>query len=249
MNFNYSDYQMIVKYNLSLYTPDEWSFKSNTYYRHILEHVSFEYGNEYLELIEKEFSDIYTSNKDIFKMLALKNDSIGKPILYEYKFFNKISSTNLRYIYQSLLILSHMKKLNQTTYNVVEIGGGYGGLSFYIHNLSKLFNIEIKSYSIFDLDIITTLQKEYLKQFNINVNTFILSQPFHIEDNSFLISNYAFSELNDTIRLEYETHVIPHCNHGFLAWNFIPIYKFTKESYRFENEMPLTGTNNYFVYF
>ena len=171
MNFDYSDYQMIVKYNLSFYKPDEWSFKSNTYYRHILEHVSFTNGKEYLELIQKEFTEIYKSNKDFFRILALKNDSIGQPVLYNYDFFDKISSTNLRYIYQSLLILTHMKKLNQSTYNIVEIGGGYGGLSFYLHNLSKLFSIEIKTYTIFDLDIITRLQKEYLKQFNIDVNT------------------------------------------------------------------------------
>ena len=142
-----------------------------------------------------------------------------------------------------------MKKLNQSTYNIVEIGGGYGGLSFYLHNLSKLFSIEIKTYTIFDLDIITRLQKEYLKQFNIDVNTFTLSENFNIQPNSFLISNYAFSELNDSIRSEYVNRVIPHCNHGFLAWNFIPIYNFTNQTYRYENERPTTGPNNYFVYF
>ena len=91
--------------------------------------------------------------------------------------------------------------------------------------------------------------KEYLKQFNIDVNTFTLSENFNIQPNSFLISNYAFSELNDSIRSEYVNRVIPHCNHGFLAWNFIPIYNFTNQTYRYENERPTTGPNNYFVYF
>lgn len=249
MDIDYSNYQRIVHYNLSQLKPEKWNFKSNDFYRTILEHVTFESGNEYLQLIQKEFSEIYNTNKDLFKALALKNDSLGSPIKYDYTFFGKISSTNLRYIYHSLIILSYMKKLNQNTYNIVEIGGGYGGLSFYIHNLSILFDINIQSYSIFDLDYISILQKEYLKEFNIHVNTFTLGEKFNIKENSFLISNYAFSELNNSIRLQYETNVIPYCNHGFLAWNFIPIYQFTKESYVYENEKPSTGNNNYFVYY
>jgi hypothetical protein len=37
-----------------------------------------------------------------------------------------------------------MQKHNLNNIDIIEIGGGYGGLSFYLHHMSRLFNITIK---------------------------------------------------------------------------------------------------------
>ena len=54
-----------------------------------------------------------------------------EPLKYNYKDFGTCSPTNLRYIYQSMLILKFMKEKLLNNVNVIEIGGGYGGLCFF----------------------------------------------------------------------------------------------------------------------
>ena len=243
-DIDYSSYENVVQYNVLHLKPEEWFFKSSDIYRVILEHVSLESGNEYLELIKNEFTELYEKNKLFLKELINTNDSIGMPVKYNFDFFGSISPTNLRYIYHSFIILSYIKKLNLHTIPIVEIGGGYGGLSYYIHKLSVLFDITIESYTIYDLPIVSVLQKKYLDLFNIQINN------TSVNTNSFLISNYAFSELDESYRQKYKDEVIKYCKHGFLAWNFIPLYDFVDTPIHIEVEKPLTGNNmNKFVYF
>lgn len=249
-DIDYSNYENVVQYNILSLKPEEWFFKSNDIYRVILEHVSLESGNEYLQLIKTEFTELYDTNKDFLKELVHMNDKLGKPIKSEYDYFGSISPTNLRYIYHSFTILNYMKKLGLETVPIIEIGGGYGGLSYYIHNLSKLFNINIETYTIFDLPIVSVLQKKYLQLFNIDINIGYFNNISNLSSNSFLISNYAFSELDDTYREKYKKEIIPYCKHGFLAWNFIPLYDFVSHPINYEVEKPLTGNKmNLFVYF
>ena len=82
------------------------------------------------------------------------------------------------------------------------------------------------------------------------MNIGYLSNLSNLSSNSFLISNYAFSELDVNYRDIYKNNVIPYCNHGFLAWNFIPLYNFVDNHIEYEVEKPLTGNKmNLFVYF
>ena len=150
---------------------NEWSFKSNPTYCYILEHVTEVLGILYLLEISNRFSELYNNNKQFLINLCKINDTYGKTIQYDYEGFTECSPTNLRYILHSLLILTYMKECNLNDVDVIEIGGGYGGLCFYIFHISSLFGINIKSYSMLDLKAPMNLQKKYLECLNIdNVN-------------------------------------------------------------------------------
>jgi hypothetical protein len=92
----------------------------------------------------------------------------------------------------------------------------------------------------------------YLQQFNININTHTLNDTFNLDNNSFLISNYAFSEISDSLQKEYINKVIKYCTSGFLVWNHINLYEFTNHPITSELERPTTSKTdhkNLFVYF
>jgi len=207
---------------------NEWSFKSNPTYCYILEHVTEALGVLYLHEITNRFGELYNNNKQLFIDLCKKNDTYGKTIQYDYEGFTICSPTNLRYILHAILILTYMKDCNLSHVDVIEIGGGYGGLCFYIFNISSLFGINIKSYSMFDLKAPMKLQQKYLNHLDIkNVNFLDIKNIKHLKQNSFLISNYAFSEISTDLRNEYTMHVInPFTSHGFLVWNWIDVYSF-----------------------
>lgn len=181
----YSNY---VNYIQSFIDNDvkSWSFKSNPTYNIVLEHVSHHDGERYLFEIISRFTDIYLINKTKFIDLSILNDSCGCPNKYNISNFTHCSPTNLRYILHSLLILSTMSEYNLNEIDIVEIGGGYGGLCFFIYNLAYLFNITIKSYTFFDLNEPLILQKKYLEQLNItNVNFMNIDNIENIQMNSF----------------------------------------------------------------
>ena len=136
------------------------NFKSNPVYNDILEHVSYELGLKYLQLIQFEFNDISTEN--IIEFLQV-NDKYGIPNKYVYTFKNNkinCSPTSIRYIYHSLLILSNYR--NTECKNIVEVGCGYGGLCLAINYFSKILNININNYNIIDLPDTCNLITKYL---------------------------------------------------------------------------------------
>ena len=141
----------------------KWDFKSNSNYTPILEHVSSEQGIKYLYEIQTRFNSFYNDNKDYLIELSHLNDYYGKTNKSTITNFTNCSPTNLRYILHSLLILTYMNECMLNNIDIVEIGGGYGGLCFFIEKLSKLFNININSYTIFDLPEPLLLQKKYLE--------------------------------------------------------------------------------------
>ena len=146
-----------------------------------------------------------------------------------------------------------MKECMLNNIDIIEIGGGYGGLCFYIYKLAHLFNIKINTYSIFDLQIVLALQKKYLENLNIiNVNYVELDNIQNIYKNSFLISNYAFSEISLDLQKKYTNNVLnPYISYGFLTWNFIDTYNFIdNKNMTIETEIPLTGSKkNKYIYF
>ena len=113
--------------------------------------------------------------------------------------------------------------------DIIEIGGGYGGLCFFINKLANLFNINVNTYTIFDLPEALQLQKKYLTdELNvINLNFAEINNFTNIKENSFLVSTYAFSEIPLDLQKDYTNKILnPYTSHGFLAWNFIDIYPF-----------------------
>jgi putative sugar O-methyltransferase len=224
----YEQYTKCISSFVNSSNIDEWTFKSHPDYSGILEHVWYELGVNYMNEIQKRFNSVYNENKDLLIDLCDKNDSIGKPTKHFFENFTLCSPTNLRYIYHSMLILTYMQDCMLNNIDIIEIGGGYGGLCFYIHKMSHLFNIKINSYTIFDLKMPLILQKKYLDNLDIqNINYSEMDDITNLKKNSFLISNYAFSEISYELQKKYTNNVLnPYVSHGLLVWNWIDVYPF-----------------------
>lgn len=222
-------------------------FKRNTVYRMVLEHVSPEVGEEYFDAIAG-----YTElSVDDIRSFSALNDSIGKPFTSEYSGLS-ISPSNLRYIFQGSLILNHLRSLALPQIDIVEVGGGYGGLCLALHHFSEKYSVKINSYTIIDLTEPSRLQKLYLSMIApslkvdfVDAATFGEGIP---KTSMFLISNYCFSEIDNDLQKEYIARLFPKVSHGFMAWNWIPLYNFGF-TVREQPEYPKTGPYNRYLYF
>lgn len=183
-------------------------FKSNRDYRKILEHVTYEQGLEYLEIIER----------DPFSLKVLEGKSyleVGKPFKYRYKKYGRLSPTYLRY----LKITGEIYSLfgNLSSFKIAEIGVGAGGLCEQI-----LSSFDVHQYDLFDLPDVLTLAVKCLSQSNIadRVNPRYNSSS-SIAKYDLVISNYAFSELTREVQMHYLNEVILKSKHGYLIYNHI----------------------------
>jgi hypothetical protein len=254
----YKHYISTIKNNLSL-DKDDWYFKSDSRYRDILEHVGCEHGKQFLSTIKEKYNNVFATHKNYLIELCNLNDLYGKTFKSKFDGFTDCSPTNLRYILHALLIIEYMRRISLNNVNIVEIGGGYGGEALFISKLAPLFNINISSYTIMDLHEASLLAEKYLKAHNINAKTAQLSNCDTLHKNSFLVSNYALSELTLELQKEYVDQVLyPYISHGFLTWNFPHVFagdfykKFVadKSVYRV-SEFPQTNKRNInsYVYF
>jgi len=241
----YSSYEQYVKQVCD--SNDLSSFKGNNVYRGMLEHVSPEFGKQYLQAIQA-YTDISLEEIDSF---SRRNDSLGAPIKSGIGGL-LLSPSNLRYIFHSHLILNHLRSLALPQIDIVEVGGGYGGLCLALDHFAQKYSVKINSYTIIDLTNPSRLQKLYLSKLypSLQVN-FVDASTFGADiamKDMFLISNYCFSEISDNLQKEYIAKLFPKVSHGFMAWNWIPLYNFgftVKE----EIEFPKTGPYNKYVYF
>jgi hypothetical protein len=221
------------------------NFKSNQYYREVLEHVDYNYGMNYYTAIQK-YTNI--THNDIVDFCEL-NDKIGNTVKYSFGSFSA-SPTSLRYIYHTHLILSYFKTLSSEPIDIVEVGGGYGGLCLCINYFLKIYNVKINSYTIIDLPDALDLQYLYLNNFDLNYPISFSPSNFfgsNIEnDKLFLISNFCFSELPMEYRDKYIHNLFPKVVNGFMAWNMIPVYNFGLNIKKITEEIHTsTGLNRY----
>ena len=215
---NYNGFLQTLNIDLLNNTP----FKTNTQYSGILEHVSYELGTKYLNLIQTEFPHI--NPETICDFLAL-NDKYGSPKMYSYLLGDiniNCSPTSLRYIYHALMILNHYK--NSLCENIVEVGCGYGGLCLAINFFSNLLEIKIKDYNLIDLPEPCKLIKGYLDLHKDQLHTTI---KVHTADtygenidsnNLFFISNYCYTEIDKEHNRSYSTKLLPKTKSGFITW-------------------------------
>jgi hypothetical protein len=228
-------------------TNDLSNFKSNLNYTYMLEHVTTSQGSQYIDCIKQNTS---ISSEEII-YFCNKNDSIGNPTRGNYD-FGVASPTSLRYIYHAHLILTYLQSLNLPSIDIVELGGGYGGLCLAIYNFSEKYSIKINSYTIIDLPSISKLQSIYITLQNPDLNvSFMDATTFgsNIQtSNLFFVSNYCFSEISHEFQQEYIKNLFPKVTHGFITWNHIPVYDFGFTC-KVEDERPLTLNLNKYVYF
>lgn len=183
------------------------TFKTDSRYTPVLEHVSPEDGQRYIKGILQY--DLDPQIIDSFK----ENDKFGGSQIVEYdEPFGKISPSTLRYI-QNTLDISHF--VGECEINkIVEIGGGYGGLCKTISCLC-----DFDEYHIYDMEPASKLQKKYLSNFDVGDKVFTHSTPEKIDNVDLLISNYAYSELNLELQNAYYENVIVNSKRVYMILN------------------------------
>jgi putative sugar O-methyltransferase len=215
------------------------NFKRFKNYNKILEHLSFETGKKYLDLIYKRDKSFISKGLILHEM-----DKLGNPVKYIYGEMN-FSPTTLRYI----KVTQDIKLLFGGKFkSIVEIGGGYGG-----QLIANDIYLKIDNYTVFDLDDVNMLIKKYVNSFftNLNFNAISLNQ-YKVENIDLVISNYAFSELPKSVQIYYLEKVLKYASRGYLTLNCLnkkdrlnktELLKLFPEG-EFIKEIPKTGDHN-----
>jgi putative sugar O-methyltransferase len=190
--------------------------RGNGGYTPILEHMKQNDGKVYADYIRTTYPHLL-DKVEFFK----ENDLVGNPILFNYDGFGEINPTTLRYIKFLGDIEERFGDLNG--YNLIELGGGYGGL---IKVLNVLY--EFKTIKMFDLPEPLKLQKKYLNQFDIDVETYTHEDEFYIDKKTLVISNYAWCECDKETRDIYMDKIISKCDLNFITTYGVPIEELTK---------------------
>lgn len=176
------------------------SFKRNPAYTKILEHASYSQGYYYFNRIPFIDSDFFTSN-----------DKYGSPERFDYGGI-LISPTTLQYTYVLHRIIHLIGSLKE--FNIIEIGGGYGGQCKIINDYCQP-----KEYTIIDLEEPGLLQEKYLSKFGIKAN---IVSPLYAERArpcDLVISNYALSEIIEPYQTHYVRSILLHAKHGYITCN------------------------------
>ncbi len=182
-------------------------FKQDPRYRQILEHVSFEEASQYASQLPVKS---VLESLDRFK----ENDKYGNPDIHEFDNLGEVSPTTVRYIKNTFDIIN---RFGTDIGNIVEIGGGYGGLCKVLSSV-----IYFSNYLIFDLEEPNMLSKKYLSKFdelNDRVQSLTLEELDEIDGIDLLISNYAFSEVSLDVQEEYYEKVIKKSKRIYMVFN------------------------------
>jgi putative sugar O-methyltransferase len=188
------------------------NFKRDPRYKVILEHIS------------KSDSDLYVSKMKGYHSLNeyqlqrfRENDKYGGSEIFNYDFFGDMSPSTIRYIKNSLDIFDYFRGKNIK--NIVEIGGGYGGLC---KTLSVLFDFD--NYVIIDLPEVNKLSNKYLNKFKElkdKITQISFDEIECIENIDLVISNYAFSECSRNIQEKYYNNIILNTKYFYVTYNTI----------------------------
>jgi hypothetical protein len=213
--------------------------------------VSSEFGMDYCRCIQEEFpEEVRKIHEGVYDTHLAQFQSIGTPQFFFSTILDRYMTGNTtRYIYHALIIKKYMEeKFSGKPLQVLEIGGGYGGLCFW---LSKLAPQSIKTYEICDLNAAVQLQTLCLGKWNVPCS--FLENPFAWKkhDTTFVISNYGFAEFNDMFQKVYTQTILSQCDGGFMVWNNpTGLFKFTENLVKIEKERPVFPPhNNMFLYF
>ena len=179
-------------------------FKSHPAYRHVLEHVSYEEGQQYLDEVEIDYKDKLDEIKE--------NDALGTPVTCSYDGVGTISPTTVRYLKNTSDIVN---KFGTSFDSIVEIGGGYGGLCKVMSSFVKFEN-----YLLIDLEECNMLSRKYLSNFDLPTMSYQAEEIVDVEDNfDLLISNYALSECNRETQMMYVERFVKKSDKFYLMHN------------------------------
>jgi len=180
------------------------NFKSHPAYRHVLEHVSYEEGQLYLDEIDIDYKDVLDEVKE--------NDKLGTPIQCSYDGVGMISPTTIRYLKNTSDIVN---KFGTSFDSIVEIGGGYGGLCKVLSSF-----VEFEQYLLLDLEECNMLSRKYLSHFDLPTMSYQAEEIVDVDDNfDLLISNYALSECNRETQMMYIERFVKKSDKFYLMHN------------------------------
>jgi hypothetical protein len=163
------------------------------------------------------------------------------------------SPNSLKYVYFGLLNIKQLlNKGLKSNFNIIEIGGGYGGQCIILLELLKYFDIKIDKYILIDLDNVNAFQKKYIEINNFGDKCVFIPyesyQNYTFDNNNYLFSSFSLSEISNDIRNEYYNNILKYTVGGFIVWNNDGILDFPLK-YNIEDEKPQTGGSNKFLYF
>lgn len=187
------------------------NFKRNGYYREILEHVSREQGQEYINIVLSRNDGFFEKAvNSVFKM-----DEVGNPVKYKYSVLNasyELSPTTLRY----LKVASDLNGLfGGDVNNIAEIGCGYGGQAL----VNDQF-LNINLVTCFDLPVVNKLITRYLDSMLLKGAYKVAAINQALPENyDLVISNYAFSELPSMLQRVYIKKIMSNSRCGYITMN------------------------------
>lgn len=211
-----STYDHIQEYALYIVQNKLDSWKKSEAIRSMIEHESLEAANVYIKYLLNFLS------KDEIQELANLNDLYGDTTIQNI--LGITTSTNsIRYIRHSYDLCMYIKNKKLNDINIIEVGGGYGGMALIMSRMIKKMNINVNKYIIYDLQNVCLLQQYYLSKNNVtgwvewhNSNSFGSDIT---DNNNVLFSSYALSELSKELRDEYLKNLLPKINGAFFIWN------------------------------
>jgi len=142
------------------------------------------------------------------------NDAIGAPPVEDFGALGRFNIYTLRYI----KILWDLERLfgSLDGLAILEIGGGYGGQCAIAAR-----RFAFAAYDILDLPESGELARRFLDTAGIAGARCVADAGALKPRYDLVISNYAFSELDDAVRSAYRTTLLPRCARGFMLWNRI----------------------------
>ena len=190
------------------------NFKQDSRYRYILEGGTKETFDYFLNKINNlPNKDLFYNNLEVFR----KNDFYGNPDLYCDSEVGEFSLTTLKYAQNALEIIDFIK--DQSPRKIVEIGGGYGGLSVILSGL-----LDFESYTLIDLPETCKLIDRYISNYE-NLNDRIVSlscfeiDKFNFENTDLTIAINSLSECNLDFQLKYFNSVISKSKYSYVIRN------------------------------
>lgn len=180
-------------------------------------------GGGSTEHVKKSVDYIDAFSSDDYKNWIVKNhkkfDRFGMPHTYECVIGKKNvgMSTSTSLHLRVLMDLVELFDLDNHK-DIVEIGGGYGGLCSVVCTY-----VDDVNYSIIDLPEVNLLQEKYLSRFGLmdKVETISCFECKQFDRDVMLVSNYAFSELSREIQDVYFEKVVSKATCGYMLCNTI----------------------------
>lgn len=192
------------------------NFRSIASYRSALE---FDNGDIYAQYIRSRLKKLGPYLEQFRKL-----DQIANPKLEDFSDLGMFSATTLRYIFHTDQILKHFKLPENS--KIVEIGAGFGGQSYILHCLHPY-----SQYYIYDLPEVEALIDKMMTTLDVHtVFCLPLDAELPHDKIDLLISNYAYSECDRDMQLEYFEKVVKKAERGYMVYNQIALTDYGMDS-------------------